>query len=528
MGQPHVVRALQTALSTGRTAQAFLFTGPRGTGKTSAARLLAKALCCENGPAAEPCNACSICVSITDGTCLDVTEMDAASEATVDDVREAIVRVADYVPSVCRYRVFIVDEVHDLSPKAFDALLKTVEEPPPHLVFVLATTEYTKVPPTIRSRCQKYEFHRASVSDLVSRLHHVAGQEGIQVEPAALSAMARMADGAFRDALNLLEQAWLTADGPITLTHAYSQLGLIEEDTVDELLMAMSRQETGKIVEVLAGITRLGGDPRAVLESILYRLSDLTRAAFAVDEDGSSDASRSASMREAASRLGTDSLIRLRGHVAEAHRAVKDVTLPRIWLESELIRLSMGLGESKAVTRAQTPSANPKPTPVSEPRGEPNVAPDAEPDPLPEAAESSATPNDAGSNGSPAATDSPADDQSLPQRVWSQVVRTIQEHHSKAVGHKLVGSKALSADNGVLVVEFDRQMDRDGVLEGPNGPQRAAFLLKLAREISGEPWEIEYRVAKRPTSRSQAAAAVELPLEGQKLLEATREVFPGA
>ncbi|MBL8064894.1 MAG: DNA polymerase III subunit gamma/tau, partial [Chthonomonadaceae bacterium] len=217
MGQGHVTKTLQNALSQGRIAHSYLFTGPRGTGKTSTARLLAKALNCENGPLPEPCNECQACREITAGNCMDVVEMDAASESGIDDVRESIVEAVDYQPTYCRYRVFIIDEVHDLSAKAFDALLKTIEEPPAHVVFVLATTEYSKVPPTIRSRCQRYEFHRGTIQDLVSRLTYVVEQEKADVDPVALTAIARMSDGGYRDALSLLELVLLTADGRVTI-----------------------------------------------------------------------------------------------------------------------------------------------------------------------------------------------------------------------------------------------------------------------------------------------------------------------
>ena len=155
IGQDHVVRTLQNAVASGKIAHSYLFTGPRGTGKTSSARLLAKCLNCEKGPTPEPCNQCEQCISITQGNCVDVYELDAASESGVENVRDAIVDAVQYAPNYCRYKIFIIDEVHDLSSKAFDALLKTVEEPPPYVIFILATTEYNKVPPTIRSRCQK-------------------------------------------------------------------------------------------------------------------------------------------------------------------------------------------------------------------------------------------------------------------------------------------------------------------------------------------------------------------------------------
>ncbi|MCH8977656.1 MAG: DNA polymerase III subunit gamma/tau [Armatimonadetes bacterium] len=279
IGQGHVVRTLQNAIEQGKFSHAYLFTGPRGTGKTSTARLLAKALNCEHGPAREPCNECEACTSITKGTSMDVVEMDAASESGVDEVRKAIVHASEYKPAYCRYRVFIIDEVHDLSPKAFDALLKTIEEPPSHAVFILATTEFSKVPPTIRSRCQRFEFHRGTVLDVAGRLAYVADKEGVECEPAALAAIARMADGGYRDALTLLDQAFITSDGKVTLQQVYDQLGLIADEVADGLLTAMAECDVKDIVVRIDEIYRTGRDPRSIVESRILRLAELTRAA---------------------------------------------------------------------------------------------------------------------------------------------------------------------------------------------------------------------------------------------------------
>ena len=339
IGQDHVVRSLQNAVASGKIAHSYLFTGPRGTGKTSSARLLAKCLNCEKGPTPEPCNQCEQCKSITIGNCVDVYELDAASESGVDNVRDTIVENVQYGPNFCRFKVFIIDEVHDLSPKAFDALLKTVEEPPSYVIFILATTEYNKVPPTIKSRCQKYEFHRASLQNLVERLNYVLTSEGGEAEPAALTAIARMADGGFRDALTLLEQALLTSEGKVTLQHVYDQLGLVSEETVDGLLVGMRHANVQQILTVLEDVSRRGRDPRAVLESMMYRLSDLTRAAYTAD-GASADATREAALFETSAHIGRENLLWLRGAIAEAHKAIRDVTLPRIWLEAELIRIA--------------------------------------------------------------------------------------------------------------------------------------------------------------------------------------------
>src|SRR3989440_10807440 len=197
MGQEQVTVTLQNAIRSGRIAHAYLFYGARGCGKTSTARLLARALNCiaQDGPTPEPCGQCRLCLSIRDGICMDVIEMDAASETGIDDVREKIIENVQYAPGEARYKVYIIDEVHDLSAKAFDALLKTLEEPPPHVIFILATTEQHKVPITVRSRCQRMDFRRGTVMDLTANLRRVLDAEAIPYEPEGVAAGARAAEG---------------------------------------------------------------------------------------------------------------------------------------------------------------------------------------------------------------------------------------------------------------------------------------------------------------------------------------------
>lgn len=498
IGQGHVTTTLQSALSSGRTSHAYLFVGPRGTGKTSTARLLAKTLCCEKGPAAEPCNECEICVSITAGSCVDVLEMDAASESGVDGVRETIVETAEYRPMVARYKVFIIDEVHDLSPKAFDALLKTIEEPPDHVVFILATTEMNKVPPTIRSRCQKFEFHRASMQDLVGRLDYVAKAEGVTAEPAALTAIARMADGGYRDALTLLEQLLVTGES-VTIQRVYDQLGLVSDETIDALLVGIREGEVGTIMELLGEMARMGRDPKSVLESLLYRLSDLSRAAYGVEVGAASDAPREAAMHAVASRLGKEQLLRLRSDLAEVFKDIRDISLPRVWLEAQLLRMAVAVPEAPAPVKS---------------------APATEPRPRASQAVAAVIPN---VESRPAAPPEPSGDPNLDaaRTVWAQAMAALPESTSIAI--RLARAIVLSSSNGGMVVEVPRKTDVDWLMDNP---KRHGHVAKLVRDASGKDWKIRYEAAKKEASDDNPPT-VELPLEGERLVELAQQVAAG-
>ena len=269
VGQEHVVRTLKNALSRGRIAPAYLFSGPRGTGKTSTARILAKALNCPNLKDGEPCDKCRVCREISNGSFMDVIEMDAASHTQVDKIREFIVEKVNFRPIEGDRKVYIIDEVHKLSAYSFDALLKTIEEPPPFVVFILATTEPEKLPPTILSRCQRYDFKRISVKDIISRLRFVCEQENFCIEDGALNLIAQASDGALRDALVILEQAVSFTEGCVTAGEIVSMLGMTHYDILFTFTDIILNKDTRSGFQFIDDIYGKGKDLHRFTQDLL-------------------------------------------------------------------------------------------------------------------------------------------------------------------------------------------------------------------------------------------------------------------
>ncbi|EFM09588.1 DNA polymerase III, subunits gamma and tau [Paenibacillus curdlanolyticus YK9] len=274
VGQRHIIRTLQNAIREDRVSHAYLFNGPRGTGKTSAAKILAKAVNCERGPAPEPCNECDACLGITAGTVMDVVEIDAASNRGIDEIRDIRDKVR-YAPSEVRYKVYIIDEVHMLTTEAFNALLKTLEEPPGHVIFILATTEPHKLPPTIISRCQRFDFRQVSLEEQTERLRLICQEEGIEADEEALAYIARLSEGGMRDAIGLLEQSAAFGGERITLEGAVDVTGGLAAEQFAKLAEAVRDRNAGAVLPLVEGLMQAGKSAEKCMENFIYYFRDL-------------------------------------------------------------------------------------------------------------------------------------------------------------------------------------------------------------------------------------------------------------
>ncbi|MFC6333924.1 DNA polymerase III subunit gamma/tau [Paenibacillus septentrionalis] len=274
VGQQHIIQTLQNAIREQRVSHAYLFNGPRGTGKTTTAKVLAKAVNCEHGPAIEPCNECATCIGITEGHIMDVVEIDAASNRGIDEIRDIRDKVR-YAPTEVRYKVYIIDEVHMLTAEAFNALLKTLEEPPAHVIFILATTEPHKLPATIISRCQRFDFRQVSTAEQVARLDEICREEGIAATEEALSYIARLSEGGMRDAISLLEQTAAFSNRNITLEAAVDVTGGIAAEQFYKLAEAIQAKNAAEMLPLVEQLMLAGKSPDKCMENLIYYFRDL-------------------------------------------------------------------------------------------------------------------------------------------------------------------------------------------------------------------------------------------------------------
>jgi DNA polymerase-3 subunit gamma/tau len=386
-GQEPITRILTNAVTQGKISHAYIFSGPRGVGKTSTARILAKALNCKEGPTANPCGVCDSCIGITEGSSVDVIEIDGASNNSVDDIRDLRERVK-YAPSGGKYKVYIIDEVHMLSGSAFNALLKTLEEPPPHVIFVLATTEMKKIPATVLSRCQHMPFRRISSGVIKARLTHIADTEGINISSHALGLIARAADGSMRDSLTILDQVSSFTD-KISEVQVQNLLGMTDFNMLSKASMALITGNRVDLLEIIDSLADQGADLRAFAKEFAQFFRDLLIASVMKQPADVLDLNDEelAAVKNLVAASSEDQITLLLSEVMKAEADVRNSSLPRMALEMSLIRASFlsslkpvkeiienldrWSGNKPVQTSLQGPNGQRKPRPsVSEPAPE--------------------------------------------------------------------------------------------------------------------------------------------------------------
>ncbi|HHY71942.1 MAG TPA: DNA polymerase III subunit gamma/tau [Bacillus bacterium] len=339
VGQEHITRTLQNALVQEKFSHAYLFSGPRGTGKTSAAKILAKAVNCEKAPISEPCNECDACKGITNGSISDVIEIDAASNNGVDEIRDIRDKVK-YAPSSVRYKVYIIDEVHMLSIGAFNALLKTLEEPPKHVIFILATTEPHKIPLTIISRCQRFEFKRIPLQVMVERMKEITDSQNIETEEQALPLIAKAAEGGMRDSLSLLDQAISFSGDRVTVEDVLSITGAVSQQFLAETAESLLNRDVIKALHTVDELIKLGKEPTRFIEDLIFYFRDMLLYQSAPNlENMMERAIVDESFKKMTSEIAADSIYKIINQLNESQQEMKWTNHPKILLELALVKI---------------------------------------------------------------------------------------------------------------------------------------------------------------------------------------------
>jgi DNA polymerase-3 subunit gamma/tau len=450
IGQRHVTQTLANAVKANRIAHAYLLCGPRGTGKTSTARVLAMALNCEQGPTAEPCGDCEECQHIIAGNALDVMEIDAASNRGIDEIRELRERVG-LAPAGARMKVYIIDEVHMLTGEAFNAFLKTLEEPPPHVVFVLATTEPHRVLPTILSRCQRFDFHRIGLQDLQSAVTRIAEQEELDIDERAVAMLANAADGSFRDVLTLLDQAVAYAEDRITAEIVTEILGGIDFDLLADFADVLTRGDISEALLLIERVVSEGKDLRQLIAGLtahyrnllLLSLGRREQEAVALPQESAERA------QEQAKALSQSEILRALDLLAETDRELRFTSQPRLLVELAAVRICRVRVSEPAPMEASPQAPARAARRPSGPRQEAETpaadAEDATPEAEPEAV------------AEPSAVTGLADI----KRRWDELITELRQSRRTAEAAFLRDAVPVAVENGGLLLEFRHQFHHD-------------------------------------------------------------------
>ncbi len=504
-GQEPIAQTFKNAIASNRTAHAYLFTGPRGVGKTSTARILAKALNCVEGPTPTPCNRCDACMEITGGRSLDVLEIDGASNRGIDDVRELRESVR-YTPASGRTKVYIIDEVHMLTTDAFNALLKTLEEPPAHVVFVLCTTEPLKVPATIVSRCQRFDFARLRVVDTLARLRHICQAEGIAIEEDALSLIARRAEGSMRDALTLVDQVVASGRQPLDGAAVAAALGIAGRELYFDIAEAIIAQDPHRALGLLAAAYSEGQNLQEVSEALISHLRDLLVMAVGSDLGDLIDATDSERerFREQASRTNAADLLRQLHIAIDTAARMRRSAFPRVLLEVAIAEIcllprSADLAQwirSLPAAEAENPAAVGSPAAA----GRPAAAATPPSRRAPSGRQTFASP---APDGAPPASEPPP----AATGEWGEVIQVVRKK-KPMLGATLGGTEVVGEQDGYLILRLPAAsvgFHRSTLESAETRPVLQAAI----QQVYGRPlgWRIEGSAAAEPEAKKAPARA---------------------